>query len=101
MSTVKTLSKLQWQIILWSVLYYNYDYSEVSDFRYNEVAKQLMEAQKSEDIALCQQTKYWYAMSDFDSCTGYDLYSRLTATDKERFDAMAKNVLFDQGILEY
>ncbi len=100
MDIIDKISKLQKQVILWSVLYYSYDYSEVSDFRYNEVAEKLMELQHGESLEVCKQTRFWYVMSDFDCSTGYYLHANLTASDKEMFETLAKNVLYHQGLLD-
>lgn len=70
---------LQRKIIVNSILYYELNFSTISDSEFDSLCKQLVELQKTIDISA---TQYGYAFHDFDGSTGFDLYHRLTDHDK-------------------
>lgn len=80
---------LQRRIIIASILYYEFDWSPITDHQYEELNKQLLEYMKdySEDI---KETKYGYCMGDYDGSTGFDLYHKLCAEDKSYLTFIAK-----------
>lgn len=73
------INYLQRFILVNSYLYYEKDDSVITDKRFDEAAKQLVELQKNYDIS---KTQYGYVFYDFDGTTGFDLWERLTAVDK-------------------
>ena len=75
------ISHLQRKIILLSIAYYEFDYSPMSDYAYDNLAHELVDRmRKCENV---EDSKYYYAFYDYDGSTGYHLYSRLTDADKE------------------
>lgn len=74
---------LQRKIILNSIAYYNYDKSFISDQFFNDISHQLVEMQANFKGNVEADTQYGYAMYDFDGSTGFDLFGKLTAKDRE------------------
>lgn len=90
-NTIK-ISLLQRWIIVHSILYYERNQSVVSDKKFDENAKQLVQMQHDfPDEA--SQSEYWYMFSDFDGSTGFDLYDRLKQKDKKHLNKIAQFVL--------
>ena len=86
---VTCINFLQRKIILNAIAYYELDSPKLSDREYDELSRQLAELQKDIDI---QQTQYGYVMYDFDGTTGFDLYHRLSLSDKKYFMNIALNI---------
>ena len=75
------ISHLQRKIILLSIAYYEFDYSPMSDYDYDNLAHELVDRmRKCENV---NDSRYYYVFYDYDGSTGYHLYSRLTDADKE------------------
>lgn len=89
------ISYLQRRIIIWSIIYYEYDESCVSDCEYDSVSHQLVELQKQATKEEFEKSTYYYAMYDFDGSTGFDIPSRLTEDDHEYLFHLAK-VIYEQ-----
>lgn len=80
------MSYIQRRIIVYSLMYYEYNESCVSDAYYDGISKQLVELQKQATPEEWKKTTYYYAMYDFDGSTGFDIPSRLTKEDREWLD---------------
>lgn len=82
---ITKIDHLQRKIILNSILYYEYNMSNISDFYYDDMCKQLVEYQHiySRHGDIITDTKYGYVYFDFDGSTGYHLFDRLYAYDKK------------------
>ena len=66
---------------MYSIAYYEFDISPVSDYAYDKMAHELVDRmRKCENV---EDSRYYYAFYDYDGSTGYHLYSRLTDDDKE------------------
>ena len=76
------ISHLQRRILIYSIAYYKYSESIVSDVIYDAISKQLVQMQK-EFPKEAERSMYWYAMKDFEGSTGFDLVGKLTNTDRE------------------
>ena len=76
------INSLQRWIIVHSILYYELDFTLISDKIFDANAKQLVELQNTfpKDAT---KSKYWYVFNDFDGSTGFHLYNRLKKRDKE------------------
>lgn len=85
------MSFLQRRIIVYSVMYYMYNESCVSDKYYDSISKQLI-ALRKEDKESYKKSDYYYCMYDFDGNTGFDIPYRLTKEDKEKLNKIAKLV---------
>ena len=81
---------LQRKIILNCIAYYQLNTNKLTDKEYDELSKQLVELQKDINI---NDTQYGYIMYDFDGTTGFDLYDRLNASDKQYLMNIACHVL--------
>ena len=86
------ISALQRWIIVHSILYYELDSSIVPDKQFDRNAYQLVDLQK-EHPTEAQASQYWYVFHDFDGTTGFDIYDRLTKSDKDYLTKIAKHVL--------
>ena len=82
-SDTAKISYLQRRIIIWSIMYYEFNESCMSDHVYDSVSKQLVELQKQASKEDFEKSTYYYAMHDFDGNTGFDIPSRLTRDDKD------------------
>lgn len=89
------ISYLQRRIIVWSIMYYEYDESCVPDSVYDSVSHQLVELQKQTSLEEFKKSRYYYAMHDFDGSTGFDIPSRLTEKDREYLRFLA-TIIHDQ-----
>ena len=83
------ISYLQRRIIIYSIMYYEYNESCVSDAYYDSISYQLVELQKSSSLEEFKKSTYYYAMHDFDGSTGFDIPSRLTKEDHEYLTHLA------------
>lgn len=83
------ISYLQRRIIVWSIMYYEYNESCVSDQVYDSVSHQLVELQKKASKEEFEKSTYYYAMFDFDGNTGFDIPSRLTKKDRQYLTNLA------------
>lgn len=63
-------------------MYYERDESCVPDNVYDGISHQLVRMLKKYPQEY-KRTKYYYAMSDFDGSTGFDIASKLTPSDHE------------------
>lgn len=80
---------LQRKVILNSIAYYLHDTNFLSDKFYDDISRQLV--QLCREYGDVSDTKYGYAMVDFDGTTGFDLYYRLTEDDREYLEHMVKH----------
>ena len=88
---VTCITHLQRRILLYSIAYYEFDESPVSDYFYDELAHELVDRmRKCENV---KDTMYYYAFYDYDGSTGYHLYYRLTNEDRNHLLAIAKGAL--------
>lgn len=86
------ISYLQRRIIVYSIMYYQYNESCVSDRFYDGISRQLVKLMEKCTKAELEQTQYWYAMYDFDGSTGFDIPDRLTAKDRTYLEHIANKV---------
>lgn len=86
------MSTMQRYIIVHSILYYVKDTSVISDKEFDEVARELVKLKK-ENAEEYEQTEYYYCMKDFDGTTGFDLFDKLSMSDKMYLTCIADNVL--------
>lgn len=87
------ISYLQRRVIVHSILYYLMDSSVISDRDFDAISRQLVDMMKSVPIKVCEKSRYWYCMYNFDGNTGFDLYSRLTKKDKAYLSGIARLVI--------
>lgn len=73
---------LQRKILLNCIAYYMYNLSPLSDKDYDGLAHQLLYLSR-EYTGDILNTRYGYAMHDFDGNTGFDLFYRLTDDDQQ------------------
>ena len=73
-------------------MYYEFNESCVTDAQYDSISHQLVALQKKCKPEEFKKTTYYYAMHDFDGCTGFDISSRLTKHDKEYLTLIAHHV---------
>lgn len=88
-SNTAKISYLQRRIIVWSIMYYVLNESCVSDFQYDSVSHQLVELQKIASKEEFENSRYYYAMRDFEGSTGFDIPSRLTKEDLKYLEHIA------------
>lgn len=86
------ISYLQRRIIVYSIMYYEFDESCVPDSVYDGIAHQLVRFQRSVPPDEFKRSRYYYAMYDFDGSTGFDIPSRLTKEDYEHLWKVAAMV---------
>ena len=77
------ISYLQRRIIVYSIMYYEFNESCVSDDFYDSISRQLVKLQKETKPEEFRKSTYYYAMYDYDGSTGFDIPSRLTKYDRE------------------
>lgn len=77
---ITCINFLQRKIILNCIAYYHLNTNKLTDKEYDELSRQLVSLQKDINI---NDTQYGYVMYDFDGTTGFDLYDRLNAHDKQ------------------
>lgn len=86
------ISYLQRRVIVYSIMYYELGESCVSDRRFDDIAYQLVDMQKL-DPKSWKESRYYYAMDNFDGSTGFDISSRLTEEDRDYLTSIAVMVL--------
>jgi len=75
------ISNLQRRVLIYSILYYEYDGSPISDHDYDQIAHGLAELMyKCTNVS---ESRYHYVFYDFDGSTGYFLPERLTDDDRK------------------
>ena len=85
------IGHLQRKIILLSIAYYEFDYSPMSDYDYDNLAHELVDRMRK--CVNVKDSRYYYVFYDYDGSTGYHLYSRLTDADKELLMFIANTAL--------
>ena len=88
-SDTTKISYLQRRIIVYSIMYYEYDESCVPDSDYDSISHQLVALQKQSSKEDWEKSTYYYAMHDFDGSTGFDIPSRLNKNDREYLNHIA------------
>lgn len=83
---------LQRAVLIHSYLYYERNTTLISDKSYDELAKQLVELQKSVCLYILQETSYYYVFYDFDGATGFDLWYRLKQEDEDYIAMIAMSL---------
>lgn len=91
-SNTTKISYLQRRIIIYSIMYYEFDESCVSDYEYDSISRQLIELQKQATKEEFKKSKYYYAMKDFDGSTGFDIPSKLNKKDHEYLEFLARTI---------
>lgn len=86
------ISYLQRRIIVYSIMYYEFNESCVSDEYYDSISHQLAKMQSKASKEDLKKSTYYYCMKDFDGSTGFDIYSRLTDDDREWLKTIANTV---------
>ncbi len=81
---------LQRKVLINSIIYYNRDTNLMSDLKFDELCKQLVELQKQVDV---KDTMYGYVFYDFVGNTGFDLYHKLTEHDQKYLDNIVTHIL--------
>ena len=79
------LSKLEWlqyRIIMNSFLYYERNTNIIRDSEYDDEAR-LLEKIKVEYPEIYSKSRWDYALHNFNSSTGFDIWGSLTEEDKE------------------
>ena len=92
MSKSERLSKSQRYILVHCVLYYEMDDPVISDASYKELCNIYEEDLQQSSEVDKQNSRYWNSFKNFDSSTGFDLYSMLSEEDKEHIGMVAWNV---------
>ena len=87
---ITCINFLQRKIILNCIAYYQLNTNKLTDKEYDELSRQLVSLQKDINI---NDTQYGYVMYDFDGTTGFDLYDRLNASDRQYLMNIACHVL--------
>lgn len=75
------ISNLQRRVLVYSILYYEYDRSPVSDNFYDQLSHGLADLMYK--CTTVSESRYHYVFYDFDGSTGYFLPERLTDDDRE------------------
>lgn len=88
---ITCINFLQRKIILNCIAYYQLNTNRLTDKEYDELSKQLVSLQKDINI---NDTQYGYVMYDFDGTTGFDLYDRLNASDRQYLMNIACHALY-------
>lgn len=76
------MNYLQRHVLVHSYLYYHLNNSVISDKKYDELCKQLINMIKQYPEEYIK-TEYYYCFYDFDGTTGFDLFNRLNDVDKQ------------------
>lgn len=87
------ISFLQRHILIHSIIYYELNNNCISDKKFDELAKQLVDVQKQYPKNVLEKTMYYYVLKDFTGETGFDLYAKLTKKDKKTLRGIAITVL--------
>lgn len=85
------ISNLQRRVLVYSILYYEYDKSPISDYDYDQIAHGLAELMYN--TTNVSESRYHYVFYDFDGSTGYFLPGRLTDDDREIIMSIVKYAL--------
>lgn len=91
LSNKDKIELLQKWILVHSYLYYELNYSVVSDNKFDKNCVQLMEL-KIKYPKLWKKSKYYYAMKDFDGSTGYGFYEKLKEEHKMIIEMVANHL---------
>ena len=78
------ISHLERRILIYSIAYYDYDESIVSDNDYEEISRQLIEMCKKHTNDF-RQSELFYIFFDYDGSTGFHLSKRLIKKDRNKF----------------
>lgn len=92
---ITKVSHLQRRIIVWSILYYEFDTSIIDDHKFDSCCHQLVGLQNELSKKDFDKTTYHYLFENFDGTTGFDLCGRLPQSDKDYLMHIVK------GLLEY
>lgn len=87
------ISYLQRRVLIYSIMYYRFNESCVSDSYYDGIVKQLVDLQKIASEKELKESKYYYVFYDFEGSTGFYLYSRLNTDDQEYLTSLAAYIL--------
>lgn len=85
---------LQRVILINSIMYYELNTTRMSDKKFDEVCKQLLELEK--ETSSYYMTEYYYVFKDFDGTTGFDLYHKLNHRDKKYLLNITKYILKEE-----
>lgn len=88
---LEIISHLQRRVLVYSILYYEYDKSPISDYFYDKIAHGL--AELMEKCPNVNDSKYYYVFYDYDGSTGYFLPGRLTDHDREIIMSIVEHAL--------
>lgn len=91
-SKLDKINYVQRQIIVHSIIYYNFDYNLISDKNYDNLCRLLMKF-KEHWKGTYKKSQYYYCMEDFDGNTGFDLYYRLNKKDKMYLKNIARHII--------
>lgn len=91
-SNVTKMSYLQRRVIVYSLMYYDFDESCISDREYDSISHQLVALMNESTQKEKEETIYWYAMYDFEGSTGFDIPGRLTKEDKDYLTNLARHI---------
>lgn len=92
-SIVDKIEFLQRKVILNCIAYYELNKSPLSDDYYLNMCEYLIELQDQYDlIDDILNTRYGYVTHDLDVSTGFDLYYRLTESDREYLMDICKDI---------
>lgn len=91
-SAVTKVSFLQRRVLVYSIMYYQFGESCVDDFYYDAISKQLVQMQKGLSKEDLMKTRYGYVFFDYEGSTAFDLYYRLSKSDKEYLEALSQQI---------
>lgn len=95
-STRTKLDLLARWLIVHSIIYYEIGTSIVEDIAWNNNAQQFVEL-AAIDPEKSSQIRWWYVMNDFDSSTGFLLFSKLRKKDKAMLLHTARGLVYNYG----
>lgn len=85
---ITCINRIQRMILVYSILYYDYDISPLSDFEYDELAHELADTMSTfKDV---KNTRFYYVFEDYNGSTGCYLRSRLNDRDQEIIDRIVE-----------
>lgn len=91
---------LQRRIIVYSILYYQYDKSIISDKDYDYLTKQYLELVENTSIEEFKKTQYYYCFRDYDGSTGFDLFDLLSESDRDYLLKITEHIIKVGGKLK-
>lgn len=91
----EVISYLQRRIIVYSIMYYDYGESCVTDSEYDYLSQMLVRMQKKAHHDVLIKSRYYYLFKDFDGTTGFYLKSKLNDDDLKRISIITSNVYHD------